>query len=277
MTLAVIAITLALPTLLYVLVANVESATINWKGRAQISLFLKLQTGSEQAAAIADTLAKRKDVERTVVITADQALAEFKEMSGFGQALDALTSNPLPSSIIVYLSPGLEDAAKLEQLREELAALPEVDIAQADLEWIQRLDALLTFTERSVLVVSALLALAVLATVSNTIRLAILNRRDEIVIIKLIGGTDQFIRRPFLYSGFLQGTLGAIVAWLLVVLIVEAVEAPVRRLAAAYGSAFELSGLGWEGLGVLVVIGSGLGWLASRWSVGRHLSGVEPV
>ncbi len=277
LTVGVIGITLALPTLLYILVTNAEQVTSGWHGNAQISLFLNSDTDTERTGAVVARIRDHDKVDQARVITAEQALLEFKQLSGFGRALDMLPDNPLPTSIVVIPHKDAVTPAELQKLVDELTKLPGIDAAQLDMEWVQRFRVILSLASRTIVVLSVLLALAVTFIISNTIRLAVLGRREEIEIIKLIGGTDRFIRRPFLYSGTLQGLLGAIAAVILIVLIVQLLNGPVTVLAKLYDSGFRLIGLtAPEMLGVCA-IGGGLGWLASRWSVGRHLAEIQPT
>ena len=218
MTLAVIGITLALPAGLYVLFDNLQRASHGWDAGVQISLFLKHDTSEHAANALVDKVRSMPEVAAVQYISRAQALTEFKRLSGFGDALDVLDSNPLPPVLVVRPTPGMSTPNQAQALVQTLSRLPGVDLAQLDLEWIKRLHAMLTLAQRGVLILAGLLALAVLLIIGNTIRLAILNRRSEIEVIKLIGGTDAFIRRPFLYAGLLQGFFGAVVAWLLVTL-----------------------------------------------------------
>lgn len=275
MTLAVIGITLALPTSLYVLFDNLQRASHGWDAGVQISLFLKHDTSERAASALVDKVRGMPQVAAVEYISRAQALAEFKRLSGFGDALDVLDNNPLPPVLVVRPTPG--SPSQVQALVQALSRLSDVDLAQLDLEWIKRLHAMLTIAQRGVLILAGLLALAVLLIIGNTIRLAILNRRSEIEVIKLIGGTDAFIRRPFLYSGLLQGFFGAVVAWLLVSLGLLLLSGPVRDLAGLYGSRFELGGLGLENALWLLLAGASLGWLGSRLAVSRHIRSIEPT
>lgn len=275
MTLAVIGITLALPTSLYVLFDNLQRASHGWDAGVQISLFLKHDTSERAASALVDKVRGMPQVAAVEYISRAQALTEFKRLSGFGDALDVLDNNPLPPVLVVRPTPG--SPSQVQALVQALSRLSDVDLAQLDLEWIKRLHAMLTIAQRGVLILAGLLALAVLLIIGNTIRLAILNRRSEIEVIKLIGGTDAFIRRPFLYSGLLQGFFGAVVAWLLVSLGLLLLSGPVRDLAGLYGSRFELGGLGLENALWLLLAGASLGWLGSRLAVSRHIRSIEPT
>lgn len=274
MTVGVIGITLALPAGLYLLLENAERVTGQWEGGAQISLFLKPGVPGPQARQLAERLQARPEVNQVRYISPAEALEEFKRLSGFGEALDALDRNPLPPVLVVW--PAVTEPARLEALLAEFRGFGEVDIAQLDLAWVKRLHAILGLLRRGVLLLAGLLAVAVLLIVGNTIRLAILNRKEEIEVIKLVGGTDAFVRRPFLYSGWLQGTAGGLAAWLLVSAGLALLAGPVRELALLYASPYALRYP--SAVEVLALLGAGgsLGWLASLIAVGRHLRTIEP-
>lgn len=276
MTAAVIGIALALPTGLQVLLDNAQQLSQGWDGATQISLFLKSGVSDEQAKDTAGRLRLMRGIANVQFISKQEALDEFRRLSGFGDALKALDKNPLPSVIVVHPSTATSGIDATRALLGRLRALPEVDIAQLDMQWVKRLYAIMDIVHRGVGVMALLLGLAVVLVVGNTIRLAIQNRRDEIVIIKLIGGTNAFIRRPFLYTGFWYGLFGSIIAYVLVSGALMALGEPVRRLAGLYGSAFRLNTL--DGGIMLALLGGGilLGLVGSWLAVGRHLRDIEP-
>jgi len=276
LTVAVIGITLALPTGLYVAIENMQRVARGWEDNGQISLFLKQDVSPAAAAKLGDKIRRLPAVSWVDYVSREAALAEFKRLSGFGEALDALERNPLPAVLVVHPAAAHSDPDSLQALLRDLRRQSEVDIAQLDLDWVRRLHAMLALAHEGVLILAGGLAVAVLLIVGNTIRLAVLNRRDEIEIIKLIGGTNAFIRRPFLYAGLLQGLLGAILAWLLVSLALLLLSRPIAQLASLYGSQFEAQNLGFQATLALIGIGGLLGWLGSRLAVGRHLRSIEP-
>jgi cell division transport system permease protein len=274
LTLTVIGITLALPSGLYVMLDNLERLSAGWDRGAQASLFLKRNVTEAGAHKLAQQIRAMSSVAGVDYISREAALAEFKKQSGFGAALNALDSNPLPAVLVVRLSVG-DNPAAVESLMATLARLPGVDLAQLDIEWLRRLAALLQLAERAVAMLAALLSLAVLLIIGNTIRLAVVNRQTEIEIIQLVGGTPGFVRRPFLYTGLLQGLLGGLLAWLLVEASLLLLSGPARELAGLYGSSFALTGLGAEQGLFLVVAGCLLGWVGSRLAVGWQLRQIE--
>lgn len=276
LTVAVIGITLALPAGLYIAIENVQRLARGWEDNGQISLFLKRDLSDPAIEKLSEKIRKLPAVSWVDYVSREAALAEFKKLSGFGEALGALDRNPLPPVLVVHPAATHSHPDALQSLLKDLRRYNEVELAQLDLEWVRRLYAMLDLARQGVLILAAGLAVAVLLIIGNTIRLAVLNRRDEIEIIKLIGGTNAFIRRPFLYAGTLQGLLGGILAWLLVGLGLLLLSSPVHRLASLYGSLFVVENMGF--MATLTLIGTGglLGWLGSRLAVGRHLRAIEP-
>lgn len=276
MTIAVIAIALALPAGLYAMLDNLSRASVGWDDSAQISLFLKDSVTEDQAQTLADKLSRLKDIDQVKFIHKDQALAEFQRISGFTAAIESLGSNPLPHVLAIKPIVDAKHPGNVAKLVDELGKRKEVELAQLDLQWVKRLYGLLEIAHRGIWIVASLLALAVLLIVGNTIRLDIQNRRAEIEVTKLIGGTNAFIRRPFLYTGFWYGLCGGVLAWALTALAVGLMAGSVARLANLYDSGFELSGLGLDN-GLFMVTASCLLGLAGSWiAVGRHLHEIEP-
>ncbi|MEM7208527.1 MAG: permease-like cell division protein FtsX [Pseudomonadota bacterium] len=276
MTCLVIAIALALPATFSVLLGNAQTLSDGWDVDASVTLYLHAEVDDADGAALARELNGSDGVADTRFIGRDEALATFRKFSGFGDVLDALDDNPLPASIVLQLQPEHSARAQLQQMAEEMAARKEVETAQVDLEWIQRLNAIIELMGRGVLVVGALLALAVLLIIGNTIRLDIHNRRDEIVVIKLIGATDAFVRRPFLYGGLVYGFVGGVLSAMLVAAALLFVSAPAEQLADLYGSGAQLAKINWATVVALVVSSTLLGLIGSWLSVGRHIREVEP-
>ncbi len=276
MTAAVIGIALALPTGLHVLLQNAQQISGRWDGSAQISLFLKKSVTDRQARDLARQLRQRDEIASVSYISRKQALKEFQQQSGFGDALKALKKNPLPSVLIIQPTLARSKPEQTATLLGQLRRDSQVDVAQLDMQWLKRLYAIMDIIRRGVLVLAGLLALAVLLVVGNTIRLAIQNRRNEIVVMKLIGGTDAFIRRPFLYTGFWYGFFGAILAFIMVYTALLLLSGPVEKLAILYHNRFELSRLDFGTALVLLVSGVMLGLVGSWLAVGRHLRDIEP-
>ncbi len=277
MTALVIAIALGLPAVLYVGVVNLNQLSSGFQDSARITVFLDRNAGREAIDELRSKLEKDAELAEVTYISREQALAEFRALSGFGQVLDMLDENPLPPVLLVRPSTDSKsDLAASERLVEKLLAVPLVDDVKLDMKWVQRLQSVLEVSRRLAFMLAGLLSLGVLLIVGNTIRLAIESRRDEIVVVKLVGGTDSYVRRPFLYTGLWYGVIGGVLAWLLVWLGVSWLDLSVQRLTALYQGRFQLQGLGFSGLLALVSIAAGLGLAGSWLAVSQHLSEIEP-
>ena len=277
LTTAVVGIALSLPAGFYLLLENCQRVASNWDNSSEISLFLKLDVDQERTLALIEELRQTQGVVTVDYISSDAALLEFQKQTGLSQAMNALESNPLPA--IILLQPALQELSSIESdlLMQKLRTLPEVDTAQFDRQWIQRLFAIIEIVRQGVIVLSVLLALAVLLIVGNTIRLAIYNRRTEIEVNKLFGATEAFIQRPYLYSGLFHGAGGSFLAWLLLSLSLFLLDAPVARLAELYSSDFKLHSFSIIECLLLFLGGGVLGLLGSWVSVQRHIKAIEPA
>src|ERR1700736_2331810 len=277
MTMGVVAVALALPLFLNLLLSNVRTATGSWNDAFDLSVYMDKRAGAVRTAFVAKQLRKRDDVAAVRVITAEQAMAEFRDDSGFGKALEALSDNPLPDTLIVTPTLAASTPGGTAALKVAIAALADVQTVQLDTEWVKRLRAMLDVLRRVVLLTGGLLGAGVVLIVGNTIRLDILNRRAEIEVMKLVGASDGFARRPFLYSGIWYGLGGGLMALTLVALAAVILAKPVESLAKLYGSQFHLEGLGFTTGGLLLVGASSLAWLGSWLAATRHIRDIEPT
>jgi cell division transport system permease protein len=276
LTLLVIALALALPAGLQVFVTNAQAATGNFGNAIDLSVYLKTDVPLAKAEQLAAAARGRADVAEVTLIPADKGLEDFRNYSGFGEALAALKENPLPHVLHVRPRAEASSAAALEALRGYFTAWPEVDVVQVDSQWVLRFNAILDVLSRLLAMAALLFGVGVIAVIGNTIRLEIDSRRTEIEVIKLVGGSNAFVRRPFLYTGMLYGLGGALLAWGIVALAVTLLGESVANLARLYGSRFELQGLALAEIGVLLGAGIVLGWLGAWISAARHLRRIEP-
>jgi cell division transport system permease protein len=276
MTVAVMALALALPQSVLTLVRNTLAATGDFSGSITLTAYMKADVAEQKAQQLARTARARAGVASVELITASQALSEFRKNSGLGAALDVLPDNPLPHVLVITPTASQRDRASLENLRGFIAAWPEVDLVQVDSDWVNRVNALLGVLRAVLWVAAALLGAAVVAVVGNTIRLEIQSRQSEIEVMKLVGGTNGFVRRPFLYTGALYGSMSGLVAWAVVDASILALRGPVRELARAYGSDFLLAQIGLRELGGLLGAGIVLGWLGAWLAATRNLARIEP-
>lgn len=277
MAIAVIGIALALPTGFYLILDNAKRVVSGFDTTLQVAVYLKLDVGDTKARELAERLRADTDIQSVHYISSTEALAEFREHSGFGNSIDALRENPLPALLLVQPAAAAGDSDAYDQLLAQLRALPEVDEAQFDHQWLERLQAIIETVQRAVLVLSVVLGMAVLLIVGNTIRLGIFNRRAEIEVTKLFGATDAFIQRPFLYTGLWYGLLGAIFAWLLITAAMLFLSGPVRDLASLYASDYRLQAVSAGQFLALFGCGVGLGLAGSWLAVQRHIKAIEPA
>ena len=276
-SISVIGISLALPAGFYALLENAQRVTSHLDVASHISLFLPPGIKEERVIALADRLRARSDIVAVDVISPEGALAEYKQNSGFAEALDALGRNPLPFVLVVSPQSIPATSPGDGTLLSELNSLPEVEFGQFDWQWAHRLHQIIEVVQRGVMIAAVLFAGAVLLVVGNTIRMAVYNHRQEIEVHKLFGASDAFIARPFLYSGILHGIVGSLLAWLMLEVSMALLQGPVARLADLYGSRFSLVTLSAGEILGLALSGAGLGLAGSWLSVKRHLRAIDPI
>lgn len=277
LTVMVIAIALALPASLYLTVDNVQQLGSNFESSAQITVFVNKGAKPEAIEGLEKKLNGMAGVTSVEYISAQQALLEFKALSGFGSALRYLEDNPLPAVFLVQpMMEGEVDLVQTQKIITDITALPVVDDVQIDMAWLQRLHSLIEMGHKIVLALGITLGIGVLLVIGNTIRLAIESRRNEIIVVKLVGGTNAYVRRPFLYTGLLLGLFGALIASIMLFSCLMWISSSVENLASLYQSQYRLQGLGITGFLSLMLIGGVFG-LGGAWiAVSRHLRDIEP-
>jgi len=275
MIVLVIGVTLAIPAAINVIVKNVQSVSASWDNALDFSVFLKRDVSIDAARGLASLIAQRADVETVNLITADEAMTTFKQQSGFGDALDQLSDNPLPHTLTVR--PGASNtSASLILLQEEISNLPETEMVQVDTDWVQRFHAILDIVRQAIAIGAVLLGIAIVVIIGNTIRLDIESRREEIEVTKLIGASNAFVRRPFLWTGFWYGLLGGIVALLVVQYGLYLLRGPVSRLAGLYQGNIDIASLDFNESAALIATAVVLGLFASWLTAARHMRRIEP-
>lgn len=271
-TVLVIGVAVALPLVLYVLLGNLERAAGGVKPQTEMTLFLKPAATESEARALLKTLQADAGIGAARLVTREEALRAL-ESAGLADIVAGLPRNPLPNSLVIH--PRAEGSAAVAALAERLRTLPLADRLLMDATWNTRLEALMRLGEQLVFLLAAMLGLALAAITGNTIRLQIYAQRDEIEVARLIGATERFIRRPYLYFGSVQGLAGGIAGWGLVMLCLGLLQSSVSGVAAAYGGAFELSGLSLAELLWALLLCAGLGWLGAYFAVGQTLRRVD--
>jgi len=274
MTWLVIGIAIALPTILYLLLGNLTALGGEWDGKPHVTVYLKQAVADTAGHEFVKSLSHEDEVLAAKFISAEEALKEFQTRSGLANVIASLGVNPLPAAI--EITPAVEQAAAVKLLVLRLEGDERVESVDFDLQWIERLLSIVALGERFVIALSFFLGLGVLLSIGNTIRLAIENRRSEIEVVKLVGGTDSFVRRPFLYLGFWYGIGGALMAWILVEGSFLFLSGPIERLMASYSDTFIMSGLSFVNTLLLLGFGALLGVLGAGIAVSRHLHSIEP-
>ncbi len=275
MIVLVIAVTLAIPAALNLVIKNARSVSAGWDNALDFSVYLERSISEDEARGLARLIEQRADVASVELITAAEALEEFKAQSGFGEALDQLQENPLPHTLVVRPSPS-NTAQSMTLLQDELANLSEAEAVQVDTEWVQRFHAILDIVRQAIAIGATLLGVAIIVIIGNTIRLDIQNRREEIEVTKLIGASNAFVRRPFLWSGFWYGLFGGLLALALVQYGLYLLQTPVARLAGLYQSGVVVMNL--DATEMLAILGVGvlLGLVGSWFAASRHMRRIEP-
>jgi cell division transport system permease protein len=265
----VIAIALTLPALGYVLIDNVASLARGISGKPEISVFLKNDVAADRAKAIGDKLRANPQVAFVRFVPRDEALKALAARGGFADVTSALSDNPLPDAFI--LDPRDDSPTSFENLRAQISTFPEVAQTQLDSEWVERLHTIIALARSTTLLLGSLLGSALIIVTFNTIRLQILTLRHEISVKLLLGATRNYVRRPFLYFGLLQGLLGGVLAWGLVAALLTVLAPQIEALAQRYSIALDIGGPApWQGA-VLCIFAAVLGWLGAAISVRRHL------
>ncbi|NVK24290.1 MAG: cell division protein FtsX [Gammaproteobacteria bacterium] len=276
MTIAVMGLSLTLPATLHIIVKNVQSINLEWDSASEISLFLNDNLSEQQISAAMHRIKTYNEVESLVYISKDDAIKEFKSSSGFGQALDYLDNNPLPASFVVTPTSQHRQAEAAKQLLLKLEREREVNFGKLDIDWLTRLNAIVSMLEESVFTVALLLMVSVVLIIGNTIRLSIISRKEEIEVMKLVGATEGFIQRPFVYTGIWYGLMGGFVAFIVVTFVVWWMQSALSEISGLYMADFLIESLTFSEFLILMLIASGLGFSGAYWSVHRHVREIEP-
>jgi cell division transport system permease protein len=276
LTWLVIAIAVALPAGLFLGLQNVQKIGQGWENNSQMSAFLKRKAQTTAIDQLVRSLEQEGSIDSVDLISPSGALEEFKRYSGLEEVLSSLDGNPLPAILVIQPSSEFNTPEKLSALRQSVAKNAIVDSVQMDMGWLRRLQEMLLLGQRLVSLLAGLLLIGVLLIIGNTLRLAIENRREEIIVTKLVGGTNAFVRRPFLYSGLWYGVGGGLMAIILLLVMKLWLSKPIGNLVVLYESDFVLEGFGLQALVSILLACGLLGWLSAWLAVSRHLRGIEP-
>lgn len=276
MTMMVLGVSLTLPVTLHIIVKNVAAVSTSFDSASEISLFIKQDVSDQKIEQLLTRLRLYPEIESVSHIDKKQALKEFKSLSGFGSALDYLDENPFPSVILVTPQVKHRSAMAAEALLNKLQEEKEVRFGKLDIEWLKRLNALLGLLNETVFVLALLLLSAVILIIGNTIRLSIMSKREQIEVMKLVGATDGFIQRPFLFTGFWYGLIGGFIAYVVVEVMLYRLDGAIVEVASLYRASFSLTGLNFSEFIALLVISIMLGLLGAFGSVQKFIKEIEP-
>jgi len=271
----VMGVTLSLPTILFTIIDNLGQVAGTVENKPKLSLFLKLDTSAMRKEAISNQLKQHPDIANYEFVSKDSAWEQMQQNTNTADISASLNTNPLPDAF--FVSPKDIKPENVQRLQKEMQQWDGVELAQADANWIKRLDTLLKLGKKAILVLVALLGFALIAIIGNTIRLQIMTQLEEIEVSKLIGATNQFIRRPFLYAGTLYGLGGGLAAWLIVLAVVQLFNTSVAEIADLYASQFRLSMPNASIILTMLLCAISLGWLGSFVAVNRSLAKIEKL
>ncbi|OSN08053.1 cell division protein FtsX [Lonsdalea iberica] len=276
LTIMVIAISLTLPSICYLVWKNVSQAATQWYPTPQLTIYLDKSLDDNAAEGVIAKIQTTDGVDKVNYLSRNEAMGEFRNWSGFGGALDMLEENPLPAVAIVTPKMTFQSAETMTSLRDRISAVEGVDEVRMDDSWYSRLVAMTGLVGQIAFTIGVLMIVAVFLVIGNSIRLSIFSRRDTINVMKLIGATDGFILRPFLNGGALLGLCGAVLSLILSQALVWKLSAATAQVAAVFGTTFAVKGMGWdEGL-LLLLVAAMIGWLAAWLATVQHLRRFTP-
>ena len=271
-----IGIALALPAGGYLLLTQGATLAQGATATPQLTVFLAVDAERKTALAVEARLKEQAGVARTQLLAREDTLARMKTSEGLADVIGALPKNPFPDAIVVTPADNINDMpAAIEQLATTVRQWREAEHVQVDANWARRLAAFVRLAKTGVLLLATLLGIGLFAIVFNTIRLQVLTRQTEVVVSRLLGATDGFIRRPFLWHGGLLGLAGGAIAWLIVAGALLWLRLPVAELAQLYGIDLPLAMPTAPESALLLGAATLLGWLGAALSMRQHLRRME--
>lgn len=269
-----VGIALALPAGLWILQVNMDEMSAGWQGRPGLSVYFETNAAQDDIDVAVQQLQSQQAIEQIEVTSAEEALAEFKNYSGLGDALDLLGENPLPSSLTARFSQNMQPGA-LDELIQNTANLAGVAEVVVEKTWLERLNDLSAVVSRLGVVLAALFGVGAVLVTASSVRLAIESRLDELRVLKMVGATQGQIRRPFLYFGAIYGFGGGVIAAMLIAITLVIVEPPLQSLLGSYQQELQLAGFDPMFLLIILGVGSALGVMGALLAVRQRLKDLE--
>ncbi|MGP1924177.1 MAG: permease-like cell division protein FtsX [Arsenophonus sp. NEOnobi-MAG3] len=276
LTVAVIAISITLPSLCYIVWKNVSLAAQQWYPTPQLTVYLDKSLDKKGAEETVAGLRQLDAVKSVNYLSREEAMIEFRNWSGFGTVLNLLEENPLPAVAIITPKIDFQNLQSLINLRNKVGQLVGIEDVRMDDSWFSRLAALTGLIAQIAMVIGILMIMAVFLVIGNSIRLNIFSCRDMINVMKLIGATDGFIMRPFLNGGIILGLFGALLSLILAELLVWQLTAIVRQVACLFGTTFHIQGFLWDEVLLVILVAAMIGWLAAWLATAQHLRRFTP-
>lgn len=276
LTIMVIAISLTLPSLCYVVWKNVSQAAAQWYPTPQLTVYLDKSLDEQGGQNVVTQLQALEGVDHVNYLSRDQAMSEFRSWSGFSTALDMLEENPLPAVAIITPKIDFEGSDVLTTLRDRVGQVDGIEEVRMDDSWFARLASLTGLVGKIASVIGILMIVSLFLVIGNSVRLNIFARRDTINVMKLIGATDGFIMRPFLNGGIVLGGVGAIISLIMTFLLVWQLGSGVAQVASVFGTQFHIEGLLWEESLLILLLSAMVGWIAAWLATLQHLRHFTP-
>lgn len=276
LTVTVIAISLTLPSVCYIVWKNVDQAAKQWYPAPQLTVYLSKTLDDSAAENVTQQLKQLEGVQHVDYLSREESLSEFRNWSGFGGAMDMLEQNPLPAVAVVTPKLDFQNADTMNTLRDRITKMNGIDEVRMDDSWFARLSALTGLAGHVALMIGMLMVVAVFLVIGNSVRLSIFSRRDTINVQKLIGATDGFILRPFVYGGAMLGLSGAFLSLIFSEILVFRLESVVSHVASVFSASFDLSGFSWDEALLLLLVSAMVGWLAAWLATAQHLRRFTP-
>ena len=264
-----IGVTLALPSIVYVVLESVNGLANNVKTESQVSVFLSTNHNEETITDIKAALEKNKAIKSFKFVSKQDALAKLQAADNNNEVLDSLENNPLPDAF--FVEPNQLDAENIASLQTDLRQLEGVDEVVVDGAWLKRLNYLVLLGKQAMLIITSLLAFALVAVIGNTIRMQILTQQAEIDLSRLIGATKSFIRRPFLYAGALYGLFGGLFALFITFVVIYLFNRSIAPIAAEYESNFLLNMPNTSTCATICLLSFMVGLLSAYFAVSKSL------